>query len=241
MSEQKKSKKIKLIVGLLIVIAGVSIAVITANRSLENVVTSGTVSVESINLQLIDEKGNSTKNLTSWDPGNLEKITWTVKNTGTAAVYTRNKLRIYWNKNVPDEEQVLYLYPANISKQDILADIAKGDNAEYAIKANYGTITLDDGSTKKGFEYEILGDVLDGSEMTGLSEEVNYNSKSFEPTTDDTSAVEDSVAYNLLLSPDTSYLYGKHSLTIEVITEAMQCTEDGKEEWHIVGTQSLGN
>jgi hypothetical protein len=29
--------------------------------------------------------------------------------------------------------------------------------------------------------------------------------------------------------------------TIEVITEAMQCTEDGKEEWHIVGTQSLGN
>ena len=34
-------------------------------------------------------------------------------------------------------------------------------------------------------------------------------------------------------------LYGKNTLTIEVVTEAMQCTEDGKEEWNIVRMQRL--
>ena len=107
MDKQKKSKKIKVIVGTALVIAGVSVAVVTANKVVQNTVKSGTVTVESINLQLIDEKGNSTKELSSWDPGDVETISWKVKNTGTAAVYTRNKLRVYWNEELPDNEQVL--------------------------------------------------------------------------------------------------------------------------------------
>lgn len=241
MDKQKKSKKIKILVGTVLVIAGVSVAAVTANKVIENTVKSGTVSVESINLQLTDESGNSTKNLSSWDPGDVQTVSWKVKNSGTAAVYTRNKLRVYWNEETPDNEKVLYLYPANVSKSEILKDIAKGENAEYAIKAEYGQITLDDGTEKKGYEYELFGDILDGSEMTGKSEEVNYNIQAFDKTTDDTNAVEDDVAFNLLLSPKTSFLYGKNTLTIEVVTEAMQCTEDGKEEWNIVSIQTLGN
>lgn len=241
MDKQKKSKKVKAIVGAAIVIAGISIAAVTANMVVENTVKSGTVTVESINLQLTDESGNSTTNLTSWDPGCVEKVSWKVKNTGTAAVYTRNKLRVYWNEETPDNEKVLYLYPANVSKSEIKNDIAKGENAQYAIKAEYGTITLDDGTEKKGYEYELFGDILDGSEMTGKSEEVNYNIQAFDSVTDDNNATEDDVAFNLYLSQDTSYLYGDKTLTIEVVTEAMQCTEDGKEAWNIVSIQTLGN
>ena len=241
MDKQKKSKKVKIIVGTVLVIAGVSIAAVTANKVIENTVKSGTVSVESINLQLTDETGNSTKNLTSWDPGDVETISWKVKNNGTAAVYTRNRLRVYWNEETPDNEKVLYLYPANVGKSEILNDIEKGENAEYAIKAEYGKITLDDGTVKNGYEYELFGDILDGSEMTGKSEEVNYNIQAFNSMTDDSNATEDDVAFNLVLSPKTSYLYGKNTLTIEVVTEAMQCTEDGKEAWNIVNIQTLGN
>ena len=74
MDKQKKSKKVKLLVGSAIVIAGISIAAVTANKSIENTVKSGTVQVESINLQLVDEKGNSTKNLNSWI--NICRIIW---------------------------------------------------------------------------------------------------------------------------------------------------------------------
>ena len=241
MDKQKKSKKVKLLVGSAIVIAGISIAAVTANKSIENTVKSGTVQVESINLQLVDEKGNSTKNLNSWDPGDIQTVTWKVKNNGTAAVYTRNKLRVYWNEELPDEEKVLYLYPANVNKQQIKSDIIKGDAAQYAVDAQYGNITLDDGSIKKGYEYELFGDILDGSEMTDKSEEVNYNIDAFETTTDDTNTTEDDIAFNLYLSPTLSYLYGDKTLTIEVVTEAMQCTEDGKQEWNIVSIQRIGD
>lgn len=241
MDKQKKSKKIKVIVGTALVIAGVSVAVVTANKVVQNTVKSGTVTVESINLQLIDEKGNSTKELSSWDPGDVETISWKVKNTGTAAVYTRNRLRVYWNEELPDNEQVLYLYPANVSKTEILKDIVKGDAAQYAVDAEYGDITLDNGEVKKGYEIEVLGDILDGSEMTGKSKEVNYNIDAFDKTTDDTNTTEDDIAYKLVLSPKTSYLYSDKTLKVEVVTEAMQCTPDGKEAWNIVDVQTLGD
>ena len=92
---------------------------------------------------------------------------------------------------------------------------------------------------KKGIEYQFLGDVLDGTKMTGKSKEVNYNSESFVNTTDDKSEVEDEIAFNILLSPNTSYLYEGKTITIKVVTEAMQFTEEGKEEWQIVDTQTI--
>ena len=81
MDKQKKSKKIKILVGTVLVIAGVSVAAVTANKVIENTVKSGTVSVESINLQLTDESGNSTKNLSSWDPGDVQTVSWKIYKT----------------------------------------------------------------------------------------------------------------------------------------------------------------
>ena len=126
-----------------------------------------------------------------------------------------------------------------MSKQEIIEDFKKGEDSKYKLNVTSGEITLDDNNVKKGIEYQFLGDVLDGTKMTGKSKEVNYNSESFVNTTDDKSEVEDEIAFNILLSPNTSYLYEGKTLTIKVVTEAMQFTEEGKEEWQIVDTQTI--
>lgn len=126
-----------------------------------------------------------------------------------------------------------------MSKQEIIEDYKKGEESKYKLNVTSGEITLDDNTMKKGIEYQFLGDVLDGTKMTGKSKEVNYNSESFVNTTDDKSEVEDEIAFNILLSPNTSYLYEGKTITIKVVTEAMQFTEEGKEEWQIVDTQTI--
>lgn len=239
MNEQKK-KKIKIGVITALTIAGLSIAAVTANNIVQKNITSGSVEVENINLQLQDQSGNFVKELPNWDPGDVNMIKWNVKNIGTAAIYTRNKLRIYWNEEIEDSKQVIFLYPANMSKSEIIEDCKKGESSKYAIQVDVGDVTLDDKTVKKGIEYSFFGDALNGSEMVINGTEINYNSPDFEVRTDETSPTEDNIAFNILLSPDTTFLYGGKTLTIEVITEAMQHTDDGKSEWKIVDKQTLG-
>lgn len=234
-----KKKKIGLIILVIVIIVGIVLATVSINRLIQNFVKSGTVQVEEINLQLKDSEGNVTKEIADWEPGDVDLVTWKVKNIGTSAVYTRNKLQIYWNEEVLSNNQVIYLYPANMSKQEIIEDFKKGEDSKYKLNVTSGEITLDDNNVKKGIEYQFLGDVLDGTKMTGKSKEVNYNSESYVNTTDDKSEVEDEIAFNILLSPNTSYLYEGKTLTIKVVTEAMQFTEEGKEEWQIVDTQTI--
>lgn len=234
-----KKRKIGVIILVIVIIVGIVLATVSINRLIQNLVKSGTVQVEEINLQLKDLEGNVTKEIADWEPGDVDLVTWKVKNIGTAAVYTRNKLQIYWNEEVLNNNQVIYLYPANMSKQEIIEDFKKGEDSKYKLNVTSGEITLDDNNVKKGIEYQFLGDVLDGTKMTGKSNEVNYNSESFVNTTDDKSEVEDEIAFNILLSPNTSYLYEGKTITIKVVTEAMQFTEEGKEEWQIVDTQTI--
>jgi hypothetical protein len=128
-----------------------------------------------------------------------------------------------------------------MSKQEISNDMKKGENSEYMIKVESGDIVIDDeGTTKKGFEYFFNGDTLDGTKMTGKSKEVDYNLQSNVKTTDDNSSTEDDIAFNVYFNPKSSYLYEGKTLTVKVVTEAMQCTEDGRAEWQIVDTQSIG-
>ncbi len=234
-----KKRKIGVIILVIVIIVGIVLATVSINRLIQNLVKSGTVQVEEINLQLKDLEGNVTKEIADWEPGDVDLVTWKVKNIGTAAVYTRNKLQIYWNEEVLNNNQVIYLYPANMNKQEIIEDFKKGEDSKYKLNVTSGEITLDDNNVKKGIEYQFLGDVLDGTKMTGKSNEVNYNSESFVNTTDDKSEVEDEIAFNILLSPNTSYLYEGKTITIKVVTEAMQFTEEGKEEWQIVDTQTI--
>lgn len=237
-----KKKKIGVIVLVIVIIVGVVLATVTVNRILENNVKSGTVQVANINLQLKNQAGEVVDEISDWEPGDVDQVTWTVENTGTAAVYTRNKIQIWWNEEIPeDQAPVLYLYPANMSKAEVLADFRKGDEAEHAIAVTRGDIAVNSTTNKKGIEYQVLGDVLDGTAMTGKSTEVDYNLQTALKTTDDTSTTKDVVAYNILFSPKTSYLFEGKTLTIKVITEAMQFTNAGKQEWHIVDSQTIGD
>ena len=237
-----KKKKIGVIALVVVIIVGVVLATVTVNRLRENNVRSGTVQVANINLQLKDQAGNVVEEISDWEPGDVDQVTWTVENTGTAAVYTRNKIQIWWNEEIPDNQTpVLYLYPANMSKAEVIEDFKRGNEARYAIPVTRGDIAVDSTTNRKGIEYQVLGDVLDGTKMTGKSSEVDYNLTTSLKTTDDSSATKDVIAYNILFSPRTSYLYEGKTLTIKVITEAMQYTNAGKEEWHIVDSQTLGD
>ncbi|MBE5965122.1 MAG: hypothetical protein E7252_09445 [Lachnospira sp.] len=238
---ENKKKKSKLLIASLIIIAGIVIAV-TVGGIIQAIVKAGTVKVDKINLKLTDANGNESKELRDWEPGDIDMISWKVKNIGTAAVYTRNKLQIYWNEPVDDELKVIYLYPANMSRQEILNDFKKGEEAEYAIPVEIGTIDFGGSVGEKvGIQYEFLGDVLDGTKMTGKSQEVDYNLQANVKTTDDNSSTEDDIAFYILFSPKTSFVFENKTVTINVITEAMQCTAEGKAEWQIVDSQSIGD
>lgn len=236
-----KKKMIIVIVCIIIIFIGIVIATTSTNWIMEHFVKSGTVEVDEINLQLKDIDGNVSKEIKNWEPGDINQISWSVKNLGTAAVYTRNKIQIYWNEDVVDNPQYIFLYPDNMSKEEILEDFKKGENSTYAIKATAGDININENTAKKGIEYEFLGDVLDGTKMTGKSEEVNYNDKSFPKSTDDDKTNEDTIAFKMLFSPKTSYLYEGKTVTVKVITEAMQYTDNGKAEWKIVDSQVIGD
>ena len=236
---EEKKKKTKAVVTSLIIIAGIAIAV-TIGGVIQFWVKAGTVKVDKINLQISDSDGNAGKEVVDWDPGDIKRVSWKVKNIGTAAVYTRNRIVIYWNEEINTDTQMLYLYPANMSQQEIMTDYKKGEDAEHAIEVNVGDIEVEPGVTKNGLEYIFYGDVLDGSKMTGKSKEVDYNIESNVKETDDTSTTEDDIAFNIFFSNKASYLYEGKTVTVKVITEAMQCTEDGKAEWHIVDSQSIG-
>ena len=237
---EEKKKKTKALVTSLIIIAGIAIAV-TIGGVIQFLVKAGTVKVDKINLQLKDADGKVGRQINDWEPGDAIQVSWKVKNIGTAAVYTRNKLQIYWNEEINTDSLMIYLYPANMSKQEISNDMKKGEDSEYMIEVEAGDIVIDDeGTTKMGFEYSFNGDTLDGTKMTGKSKEVDYNLQSNVKTTDDNSATEDDIAFNIYFNPKSSYLYEGKTLTVKVVTEAMQCTEDGRAEWQIVDTQSIG-
>lgn len=236
----KRKKIIVTIVIAVVLMLAVTIAGVAVSNTIENTVKSGTVKIDDINLQVIHENGVSDNKIVGWQPSDIDQITWNVKNVGTSAVYTRNKIQVYFNDEIPENSQIIYLYPANMTRAQIIEDFEKGENSEYAIKKQIEDIKIDENTTKKGFEYEILGDVLDGTKMTGKSSEVDYNSKDFSATTDDSSKTEDVVAFKILFSPKASYLFQGKELSIKVVTEAMQCTDEGKAEWKIVGSQTIG-
>ena len=90
----KKKKIIVTIVIAVILMFVVTIAGVAISNTIENTVKSGTVKVDDINLQVIHENGVSDKKIVGWQPSDIDEITWNVKNVGTSAVYTRNKIQV---------------------------------------------------------------------------------------------------------------------------------------------------
>lgn len=241
---ENKKKKIIIISTIVItsfIIIGIVYALVSGKLNLFGKTTTGSVEIETLNLSLKKTNGSEVNVL---EPADINILSWTTKNIGTSGILTRHTLEIYWNDETDaNANNLLYLYPANMSKEAILADYEKGEESKYLIKTEKVSKTVN-GQVRYGIKYQFLGDTLDGTDMTGVSKEKDYNLNNSEVTienakTDDNESTSDSIAYKILLSPKTSYLYQGKNVSVKVTTEAMQYTEAGSENWKVVDTQEI--
>ena len=242
MSKKKKIIIISSIVIAAFAIMGIVYALLSDSLELTNKITVGSVKIDTYNLKIKDSEGEEVELMS---PADIDTLSWTTENKGTAGVLTRHTLEIYW-----DDDVQLYLYPANMSDSAILADFERvysGQESEYLL--NTETITKEvNGVTKNGIKYNFVGDNLNGSDNNdtdkNISSEVNYNMTEAtvideEINTDDSNKVLDTVAFKVLLSPKTSYLNQGKNISVKVLTEAMQYTEDGQGEWVVADVAEL--
>ena len=244
MSNKKKITIIATVVVISFIIIGIVYAFFSDFVEIPNKLTIGTVRIKDLNLRLTKSNGQIA---TLIEPADIDTLSWTTENDGTAGVLTRHTLEIYWQEDVgEDANNLLYMYPANMSKEAILADFEKvyaGQESQYLIKTEKVSKLFGD-KTKYGIKYQFVGDALNGSDNKEVSNEVNYNSTvesiiDSSITTDDDSKTKDEIAFRILLSPKTSYLFQGKSLSIKVTTEAMQYTDEGSENWTVVDTQEI--
>lgn len=245
-TKQRDNKKIILII--LIVIAGMALvasvyAVISEVYEINHKVKTGTVTLQDINLKIEDRlTGVMEDQLARWSPGDASILTWDTVNTGTAAVRTRHTVQVYWNNtNISaDAKDLLYFYPANMTNEEVLADF--NANKQKALQADRDATIEVDGANKVGISYMFLGDILDGTDKTGYATEVNYDNADYGTetfTTVENNNLSDKIGLRILLNPNTSYLFQEEELSIKVITEAMQYTENGTGEWTVQSTQVI--
>lgn len=231
---------ILIIIVAIIIIIGYVLAVFTDTTNTDSTINVGSVSIEPINLQVqIDQLGTMGKTGAEMEPGDVNLITWQVKNTGKSAIYTRHTLRIYWNEEIDyTNNDEISLYPANLTKAQITEDL--NNEKQYKINKEENKIIVNKNNEQKlGVEYKFYGDILDGEDAIGYSQEKDYNNSDFEKTTDDTSTKEDIVAFKIIMNPEMSYLFQDKTISIEVITEAMQYNINGESIWQVVDTQTI--
>ena len=241
MTKKKRIIIISSIVVASFIIMGIVYAFFTDFEQLTNRLVAGTLNIEDTEISFKEANGENADLL---EPGDINTLSWTTKNVGTAGALTRQTLELYWTDDLDvGVNTLIYMYPANMTDEAILEDYAKGENSEYAIDFTEVTRTIE-GKNKNGVKYQFVGDTLNGSDNIEVSNEVNYNSDvaaviDSNINTDDTNKKEDSIAYKILLSPDTSYLYQGRKLSVFLTTEGMQYTEDGSGTWTVEDTQQI--
>lgn len=199
----------------------------------------GTVSISDINLLVADNTGNSSESFKTWNPGDINTITWRVENTGTKSIATRNKLYLYWEdemNNYSEANDIVYLYPQNVLNSDIEAEmLAKDPKSKIDIGAPK-EITIN-GKKYTGWEYIVSGDILDGvgaDAETGDAFETDYKSN-----LNDMSSTYDSIAYKLALSNYANVHTMGKNFKVVVVTEAMQARNTADSEWETVSVKEI--
>lgn len=261
MSKKKKIAIISTMVIAAFIVIGIVYALLSDRQTLYNTTVIGSLNIENT---AISVKKPNNEDALIWEPADVNTVSWTTENTGTIAALTRHTLEIYWKDDTDaSASDLLYLYPANVTKEAILEDFKN----EKALPLETEKVSKEvNGKTKYGIRYQFIGDILDATDMVveipaekqdDIIKEVNYNKQvdsnndsnnnsNNEATnsiidedinTDDANTLLDSIAFKLLVSPQTSYLFQGRELSIKVTTEAMQYTEDGSETWTVVSTQ----
>ncbi len=188
----------------------------------------GTVKISN-DLKMKNNSGTwSDSGVSNWNPGDVNGLRLQVQNLGNKSVYTRTTFSIFWDE-VPDlaEAGVIYLYPANMTDNEIRADIATGNPTKAINVGTEQTYTTLTGTTRKGFRFVLDGDVLDGTGLgkeTGDASEQNYNvpGAGTGASTDDSLTTIDNIEFKLAFNANAISTYMGKKYKIEVITEARQ-------------------
>ncbi len=238
-----KKKKIGIIIAIIVasfVVMGIVYALFSGQIEIKNKISTGSVKIDSLNLRLLKANGDTEDVL---EPADIDTVLWTTKNTGTSGVLTRHTLEIYFTDEVNPDRSILYMFPANLKDDVILADynrIKNGQEPEYLIAVSEKNTA----TNKYGIKYQFIGDRLNGSDGTEVSSEVNYNESEDtiideSKATDDNNKTQDEIAFRLLVDPNLSYLLQGKNVSIKVTTEAMQYTDEGKDSWRVVDTEEI--
>lgn len=221
----------------------ISYALFTDVINKNNKLTMGKLKIENRDLKVENKLTQTMQSeITVWSPGDANIITWNTVNVGTSAAKTRHTIQVYWkDSNIDDfAKELIYLYPNNMTNEEILQDFA-AQKANAISVDKQATIQINN-EIKKGFSYTFYGDTLNGSDNKNVATEVDYNNKNFgttEFTTVESEVTLDKIAFRILLSPSASYLYQGNQLSVHIITEALQYTEDGTREWQIESIQDI--
>ena len=187
---------------------------------------------------------------TYWNPGDVLTLKWTVKNTGTKSVVTRNIVSIYWENNnmsnYANNKDIVYLYPENTSATSIFWDqfpttandyrkeITKYkttcmNTCSYKQMGSMGTVYVNGKEYKAGYSFIVYGDALDGvgeGAEVGNAKEQNYSS-----VYDETLNNIDEVAFKMALSSAANNYTQGQKLVIRVETQAMQYRNTSDKDW----------
>lgn len=218
--EKKKNKFliISIIVSvLLIVFTTVVLAMLTSKDEKVNRFKVSSLDIDIVDLALKDDASN---NIDTLQPGQVGEISWTSENVGAITALTRHTMSIYLDVDQDlIENDALYLYPADMTDEEILADY-QGDK-EDVIETTAVTKEVD-GKTIYGIQYKFPGETLKGTDPSDV--------------TDQTSEF---INFKLLLIPELSYLCQDKDITIDVLTEAVQYGEDADANWQAVDNENI--
>ena len=199
----------------------------------------GTVSIDDTNLLITDNTGKNSESFMTWNPGDINTISWKVENVGTKSIATRNKLYIYWDDEMnkySEADNIVYLYPQNMTNNDIEAEMLAKDPASKIDIGAPKQFTID-GKSHKGWEYICPGDILDGvgaDAETGDAFEADYESN-----INDMSATYDSISYKLALSNYANVHTMDKNLKVVVVTEVMQARNTSDAVWETVSVKEV--
>jgi len=226
-SKKKKSLIIALVLVLITaVIIGIAYALLTSSNSKINKIRVGSLDIEIVNLDL--KKNNTSTRIMM--PGDIDVISWTAENVGTSAALTRHAIDIYWKdvesiNEITEEnaENLLILYPSTMTDEEIMADFNGEGTAKLEVELIPTEVSKEvDGKTVYGIRYKFVGDTLEGTVAQGVAESTSQD-----------------ISFKLLLSPRTSYLYQNEPVSIEVVTEGMQYTEEGSGTWTVTDSEGI--
>ncbi len=179
--EKLKMKKFRAILILAVVIilttVGFTVAFFSNFIIKELGMLSGNLSitVENPLIELEDELDNDDTNdffgdnVDIWTVGDVNTVKYTITNNGTRSIEIHNKVNIYWDTEFDiGEKGVIYVYPSNMSDNDIRRDILS-NNSQLAIVNNSVSdmkeIELENGSIKYGIVADLETDKYPAVEL----------------------------------------------------------------------------